>query len=102
MSIYYTENIENLIGKIILNHGNLYDINEQDITRDVAILLYKTIQKDRNELIEKMYKLPTICGVCEKPGTNTYGECKCSYDVSKFVLKEDVLNLIKQNETTNM
>lgn len=50
------------------------------------------------EVLSRVKELPTICGWCNKAGVNTFGECQCSYEESRYVKKSDVLSLITQKQ----
>lgn len=53
------------------------------------------LHKELQGLAEEIKQMPTICGVCEKTGVNTFGECRCSYDESKYIKKDKILQIIK-------
>ena len=72
-----------------------YDRKE---TRNYLTLFKEYGDKRVGEVLSRVKELPTICGWCNKAGVNTFGECQCSYEESRYVKKSDVLSLITQKQ----
>lgn len=54
--------------------------------REVAILfihrvLSQAIKEERGKLLKEIEAVHDICGICQKPSFNPYGECRCSYGI---------------------
>lgn len=103
--VEYETKLENILHEFAREYyakdvffNDLPPLQRKALKKRYAEILKQSFNSLLDELLSEVDKIPTICGKCEKPGVNPFGECKCSYELSKFIKKQDVRAIINHKK----